>query len=168
MPYPVLPAQHDTKSVLICDSVLAFLGNAGWAPFHEAYIHAMSGAIISSIDSVIQEKYMTQPPAYLIIHGGVYNIKRTSMSGDTVLNTLSKLQTQGGTAIILSHVVVTGFNSEVNRRIAIFNQWIDDVTKMKGWTSLHHEMITPNYLTDGLHLNSKGQKLIFQNLQPFL
>ena len=139
----------------------------------------MSGATISSIDRVIQEKYMTQPPAYLIIHGGVYNIKRTSMSGDTVLNrcwtqfqqmanTLSKLQTQGGTAIILSHVVVTGFNSEVNQRIAIFNQWIDNVTKMKGWTSLHHEMITPNYLTDGLHLNSKGQKLIFQNLQPFL
>ncbi len=158
--------------------MVRFLSLPPWTTRHRAQVVAHGGATLGWLAHLLTSGQVHVPSTMIIIHAGTNNINKGKVPEDRALaackaqmkdlvRALRQSQTQKNIAVAISALVTTK-SDLINHRVEEINRHWQDLSQNMGWLFIPHHNITPGSLQDFVHLNTRGERIFFDNLKSVL
>lgn len=168
---PSSSTENKFTTVLVGDSMIKQV--QGWKlgkqVGHRVVVKSFSGATTSDMQHYLKPT-LEKNPQQIILHVGTNDLRDESPTivADKIVDLARRIETETNAEVILSELVtrVDGTPTDSVRNV---NKKLKKFCNQNGWRIIHHQNITANGLNrSGLHLNERGNNILFNNFVKFL
>ena len=130
---------------------------------HSVVVKSFSGATTSDMKHYLKPT-LEKNPQQILLHVGTNDLRdqNPNVVVDNVVELARKIESETNACIILSELVARSDNVSSDS-VKTVNRKLKKFCNQNNWKLVQHQNITTNDLKSGLHLNNRGNNILFNN-----